>query len=336
MEQALQIAKQRISFTPSQWEAILFAVQNYNADKNKQALLQKELPNLQLQARRYDLVATKQEVQKLWGKHENMHALLAIISALPQIESFYRQKKIPLSILNHTLSDIPIWMEHCHQQTGHYGLIEYGWLQNHVRGQLFRLGRLQFMLRAMPMPCYILQHYNGTIQCIHAQVQQGDIFLPLQTEGEYYIGCPIVNGKIEEQAKRFFIKDYQILYQPNDIVLDTHIPEGEVLDNALVQESLQMAPNFFAKYFECPPVLLCETWLMDPVFAEIMPQSRIAAFSKNFTLVPFASDDAQMRERVFQNQDPLSANATNSLQKAIQAYYKTGKRCQNYYGFRIN
>ncbi|MEK0315398.1 acyltransferase domain-containing protein [Cohnella sp. 56] len=43
-----------------------------------------------------------------------------------------------------TFSDIRIWSEVCKQQYGEYGIEESGWLQEHVRLALFRLGRLQF------------------------------------------------------------------------------------------------------------------------------------------------------------------------------------------------
>lgn len=56
----------------------------------------------------------------------------------------YRVRGIPDDVYMDTFSDIRIWSEVCKQQYGVYGIEESGWLQEHVRLALFRLGRLQF------------------------------------------------------------------------------------------------------------------------------------------------------------------------------------------------
>ncbi|CAI6039908.1 acyltransferase domain-containing protein [Cohnella sp. JJ-181] len=56
----------------------------------------------------------------------------------------YRVRGIPEEVYFDTFSDIRIWSEECKRQYGTYGIEESGWLQEHVRLALFRLGRLQF------------------------------------------------------------------------------------------------------------------------------------------------------------------------------------------------
>lgn len=56
----------------------------------------------------------------------------------------YRIRGISDEIYFDTFSDIRIWSEVCYRDHGEYGIEEYGWLQEHVRLRLFRLGRLQF------------------------------------------------------------------------------------------------------------------------------------------------------------------------------------------------
>ncbi|WP_308443843.1 acyltransferase domain-containing protein [Paenibacillus glycanilyticus] len=56
----------------------------------------------------------------------------------------YRIREIEDNIYFDTFSDIRIWSEVCYRDYGEYGLEEYNWLQEHIRLQLFRLGRLQF------------------------------------------------------------------------------------------------------------------------------------------------------------------------------------------------
>ncbi|ACT03879.1 acyltransferase domain-containing protein [Paenibacillus sp. JDR-2] len=56
----------------------------------------------------------------------------------------YRIRGIEDNIYFDTFTDIRIWSEACYRDYGEYGIEEYNWLQEHVRLQLFRLGRLQF------------------------------------------------------------------------------------------------------------------------------------------------------------------------------------------------
>ncbi|MDI4644266.1 acyltransferase domain-containing protein [Cohnella hashimotonis] len=56
----------------------------------------------------------------------------------------YRLREISDEVYIDTFSDIRIWSEVCKTTFGEYGIEESGWLKEHVRLALFRLGRLQF------------------------------------------------------------------------------------------------------------------------------------------------------------------------------------------------
>ncbi|MDG0790682.1 acyltransferase domain-containing protein [Cohnella ginsengisoli] len=56
----------------------------------------------------------------------------------------YRLREIPDEVYIETFSDIRIWTDVCKTISGECGIEESGWLQEHVRLALFRLGRLQF------------------------------------------------------------------------------------------------------------------------------------------------------------------------------------------------
>ncbi len=69
-------------------------------------------------------------------------ALAVILKLAVDVKAKYDQAGIDEKIYYDTMSDIKIWCE----KIGNKGIIEYGWLQNHVKFELFRLGRLQFQL----------------------------------------------------------------------------------------------------------------------------------------------------------------------------------------------
>jgi len=64
--------------------------------------------------------------------------------AIEDMEKLYKEKNIPHDILLATIDDLAIWIRHHHDWYNEWGFATYGWLINHVRRRLFKLGRLQF------------------------------------------------------------------------------------------------------------------------------------------------------------------------------------------------
>lgn len=56
----------------------------------------------------------------------------------------WRDKGIPFEVWRDTFTDLGIWQKACRRECGVTGLKETAWLENHLRGKIFRLGRLQF------------------------------------------------------------------------------------------------------------------------------------------------------------------------------------------------
>lgn len=71
-----------------------------------------------------------------------MMVLAVILKLAVDVKAEYDRTGIDEKIYYDTMSDIKIWCE----KTGNKGIREYMWLRNHVKFELFRLGRLQFQL----------------------------------------------------------------------------------------------------------------------------------------------------------------------------------------------
>ncbi len=82
-----------------------------------------------------------QSFRCLKGKSKLMRLAVILFLAV-KVKEKYAENGISDEIYYDTMSDIKIWCEKC----GNKGLKNYGWLQNHVKFELFRLGRLQFQL----------------------------------------------------------------------------------------------------------------------------------------------------------------------------------------------
>lgn len=84
----------------------------------------------------------------------------------------YEQKGIPLSIFYDTMSDIKIWCENNNNK----GLKNYGWIKNHLKCELFRIGRLQFQLFRCNIKKldYKLLPFDHNEQMIYIHIPQGE------------------------------------------------------------------------------------------------------------------------------------------------------------------
>lgn len=57
---------------------------------------------------------------------------------------------ISAEVCDSTFSDLAIWSRVCKARTGKWGLLEQIWLEKHVDGLVYRLGRLQFEIGMLP------------------------------------------------------------------------------------------------------------------------------------------------------------------------------------------
>lgn len=78
---------------------------------------------------------------------------LAIALAMAcRAEEDYQSMGIASDVFDATFSDIRIWADHYRAKTGVDGLGEIGWIVNHCRLKIFRLGRLQFERTSVHFP----------------------------------------------------------------------------------------------------------------------------------------------------------------------------------------
>ena len=70
--------------------------------------------------------------------------LLSVLYMCEELSEKYKMAGIEENILLETLSDIPLWCDKWSDLKGELYLGELGWLSNHLKFNLFKLGRLQF------------------------------------------------------------------------------------------------------------------------------------------------------------------------------------------------
>ena len=94
---------------------------------------------------RYEL--TSCTVEDYDDTEDMQRNLLMFLYFCENTEAIYEEKKLPHDVLMDTLGDIVVWTKVYWSMHNTLGLAETRWLRAHMTGQLFKLGRLQFILK---------------------------------------------------------------------------------------------------------------------------------------------------------------------------------------------
>ena len=138
-------------------------------------------------------------------------------------------------------------------------------------------------------------------------------------------------GEAECNVPEFDIKK-------GDNVIEVHIPSGESFEKSVCEESLDMAREFFAKYFPEYEYkyFTCHSWLLDRTLKGMLkPDSNIINFQNMFTIIKEdESDDAlrQVFSRDMTRQKLRQTAASTSLAQKIKDHALNGGKLYETYG----
>ena len=347
-----------LNLRPEQESAIDAALSLAATSSEIQEALEKDFAHME--SGEYALATSAEERSRMYGGPlSQLHPLLTLLGRLDTLIVEYAAREIPDQILIDTLSDVRIWMDVCLKRTGHYGMLEFGWLVNHFTFRLFRIGRLQFIAtRYNADKAAVYRHKASGV--VMALCPDGMTYLPngdhsgtnkLPTDGMWTATLREENAKLTGYPihRRGYalptpvmldLNEWERAVATGDTILDMHIAEGCPLDPAEVTKSLTAAPAFFRDYLGMKDIraLTCGSWLLDDNIAQMQPNGNIAAFQKNFYLIPSTNaSDRQTRERAFGDPqaDILRFECRTSLQRSIKAWYEAGRYCRGSYGIIV-
>ena len=87
-----------------------------------------------------------ERVQARLGERTSLFYLLAYMAALPSVEARYRQLGVGMDIFDDTMKDFLNYLGDFYDLRGYWGYAQFAWIWRHLTCELFRLGRLQYML----------------------------------------------------------------------------------------------------------------------------------------------------------------------------------------------
>jgi hypothetical protein len=302
------------------------------------------------------------------GDDAGMFYFLVLLSGVPHVRRLHAAHAIPRDVVVETMSDVGLNMGRYRAKRGVFGLSPQfagGWLRNHFRGALYRLGRLQFIPRAFGGGVTAFRGRDGAVLAL---AQDGIVFRAdgqrngasgvTDTRGIWtsaltrshraVCGHPIdpAAGAARREPVTLALDRWQPVLAPGDPALEIHIPAGDPLTPAACADSVRRAAAFFPRHFPdrpAPRAVVSNTWLLDPqLTAYLPPTSNIVRFLRAFYLYPVDCDAWSAVRFVFGldiefgSAGPVDLSALRprtTLERALLAHIAAGKRWRRAGGF---
>lgn len=228
-------------------------------------------------------------------KHKPFTRLAIVCFKLIDLKQRYRNKGIPDSIFFDTIQDVKLRQELYYEKNIKIGLSKDDviWFRHLFNMHLFKLNTLQFQLFHM-------------------------IYLDKESIGEEYMT---------------FSKEQKEKLPPGSPVVNIHIQRYADLNSVEVEKSLNIAFDFFQKYYPKHKfkALICYSWLLYSGNQKLLHKdSKIIKFAKKFEIISEVQDDKQSIQNIygkrFRKKKDYPVNT--SLQRNAQIYPKCmGRGC---------
>jgi len=299
-------------------------------------------------------------VQSVFGERTSMFYVLAYLAALPYTEKEYQRSGIQAQVFDETMSDFGLWMFYIYERTGKWGYDRFMWVWRHLTCQLFRLGRLQYILQDFEESVTAFRH-KTTCQVLLL----ADPKLKLRADG-YALGAgqvrfnddqPLEDAPDDPQAWQpafnettagwygnpiapygFALKtpvflpraEWECLLRQGDPVLEIHIPRYAPFTAEACRDSLRQAYDFFRVHYpqRLFKATFCHTWFFTVQLQQILPpESHIVQFQREFYLFPHPGGPAYLWGFAFSETefDPAKAPRDTALRRGVLDWLAAGK-----------
>ncbi len=299
-----------------------------------------------------DLIGRWPSLDRALGDDGRVVYLLALLSGIPLLEQFNAERAIPVEVTRETLSDIVRWLGGDEDVPANppWGITPraISWLVHHLKGELYRLGRLQF--EYAPFDCEAVALRNRATKAVLALSEQGigyredggrvstDVFgsagawTARLTETEDLIaGNPISpDGKAHHEQIALQTAEWEVVLRRGMPALRIHIPTGGPLTHEACGESFRRALQFFPRHFPDRPfnTFCCNSWLLDSELQDMLPEtSNIVRFQREFYLLPRPLTSKHMLDNIL-GPDPLDLSVAprrTGLQRAVVDLLSSGR-----------
>ena len=286
---------------------------------------------------------------------------VVLLSGTARRQAVQRDLRIPESVVRDSVHDLEVCIrtERAEELDGRCGITGslLGWLLQTWRGQLYRLGRLQFVPDKFAGKLRAFRHLDtGTVVALAedgcrfradgqfdgaGQVHDTvDAWTATLGESASDIsGFPISPaGHAVRQEAHLDKAEWGQVLAPGDPILAIHIPAGSPMDFAACGDSFRQALDFFPRYFpkKTFTAFACGSWLLDPQIQELMPAtSNLARFQNELYLYPLPGGSGEMPWQVRRRKDDRTGKVPpmTTMQRAYYGHVEKGGRFYSGGGF---
>lgn len=146
-------------------------------------------------------------------KQDDLTRLAVCLTYTKYTKEQYARLKIDDKIFYDTMGDLRIWCEN----NGNKGLKNYAWIQNHLKSELFRLGRLQFQLFTCDNPHYDYSYlpFEKGDKAIFVHIPQGEKLIYSDCVESLKTAKAFFAEHFPDYDYRFFICESWLLFEDN-------------------------------------------------------------------------------------------------------------------------
>lgn len=288
------------------------------------------------------------------GEDASLFYLLAHLAGLPKAWAQYEKLGIGIDIFKMTMLDFKLYAQDYFDGHGRWGFAIFPWVWRHLSAELFRLGRLQYML--IPFPggitgfrrksdgAYLLAADPGVplradgyawgagrASGTELPPEDRETWRPIFEKGSegWKVNVVSARGQVQRRPVLLSSAEWEIMLQSGDTVLDTHIPRKNSFTVDDCKESYSMAVRFFRQTFpdRLHKALFCHTWMFAPQLSEVLPErSNVLGFQREFYLYPFPGTADNVWRFVFGDiyADVAAAPRDTSLRRELADWFAKG------------
>jgi len=300
----------------------------------------------------WETICAWPELEAALGPESDVFYFLVALSGVPIMHGVHRAHRVPEEVIRATLRDVDHWpMRSVPGKGEHAGpgrsQESLAWVSLFLRGELYRLGRLQYQMHPFEEEVRAFRHRE--LGAVVVLAEDGARFdtdgqadpdgsalngwqAALTRDGDEVVGNPILPvGRAIPREVRLPLAEWGQVVAPGDPALHLHIPDGSPLTPEACEDSLRRALEFFPRHFPeygftC---FCCHSWLLNTWLETVLPpHSNILRFQQEFYLLPVPTEPDSPLKDVFGTVpvDLTRAPRETRLQRAVLGVLEAGQK----------
>lgn len=282
--------------------------------------------------------------------------LLICLDTVPRALRVHQRMGVPAEVSRNTWPQISGMSGNYRRMTGGrlgITLSTIAWLRHFTAGELFRIGRFEFMARPWGADLHVCRsrrtgatvalapdgmryNHDGFVDGSAGITDEvGGWTATWREEEDCTLGSPISPlGMAEHRQVRLPKAEWECVLKKGDYTLDMHIPAGGGMTPQRCGESLRGAAPFFRRFFPDRPfrAITSGSWIFNTQLQEIQLSSdNLAAFQRELYLYPIYSGAHDGLWFIFVQDDfsPATLRRDTSLSRAVADFLAAGNvwRC---------